>query len=135
MTWRWKCKKKPQPVCVGWAIGPIFAQNGAVTMAALVLKDNQLVKLAVEYVDAKGQAAAAPASPVWAASDDTVLTVKNVSSDGLSAEAWAVGKIGSAQVSVTAGALSAVLDVTVQAGQAVSESIVPGAPEDQPTTA
>lgn len=128
----WWCKRKRKPVRVGWALGPIFTQNGEANMAALVLKDNQLVALAVQYVDAKGQATTAPATPAWAASDDTVVAIKNISSDGLSAEAWAVGKIGAAQVSVTAGPLSAVLDITVQAGDAVTETIVPGTPTNQP---
>jgi hypothetical protein len=103
--------KKHKPVSVGWRIGPWLMQNGGGSnMAALVLKDNQLVKLAVEYLDAKGQVTTAPVLPVWAASDDTILTMKNISSDGLSAE---------------------VLDITVQAGEAVTETIVPGTPVNQ----
>lgn len=105
---------------------------------SLILKDDQKVKLSILPVDAKGNPAAVDGVPVWASSDDGVIAVIP-SADGLSATATAVGKVGTAQVSVTADAdlgdgvsnIAGVLDVTVVAGQAVSVGVTAGTPEAQ----
>lgn len=108
------------------------------TTMSLILKDDQKVKLSILPVDAKGNPAAVDGVPVWASSDDGVIAVIP-SADGLSATATAVGKVGTAQVSVTADAdlgdgvsnIAGVLDVTVVAGQAVSVGVTAGTPEAQ----
>jgi hypothetical protein len=105
----------------------------------LILTDTQQVPLAVAFLNKAGNPAPVDGAPVWSSSDETVLTV-TPAADGLSAVAKATGKLGTAQVSVTADAdrgegvrsISGVLDVTVQPSDAVSASISAGAPEEQP---
>lgn len=103
---------------------------------ALVLTDEQRVSLAVAFVTAAGNPARVDGVPVWASSDETILIVEP-SADGLSAVATTVGPLGTAQVSVHADAdlgegvreVVGVLDIEVQAAEAVSASIAAGTPE------
>ena len=105
----------------------------------LILTDSQQVSLAIQPVDKAGNPA--PVEGVaWTSSDVTVLVV-TAADDGLSAVAASTGKIGTAQVNVTADALigegiaeiTGVLDVEVKAGQAVALNISAGAPGEKPT--
>jgi hypothetical protein len=120
-----------------WAEFPNQPVKELFTMG-FVLIDDQKVALSIAPVDAKGNPAAVDGAPAWASSDETVLTVA-ASADGLSATVTAVGKLGAAQISVTADAdmgagtvpIAGVLDVSVVAGQAVSLSISTGTPEAQ----
>lgn len=103
----------------------------------LVLGDDQKVTLSISPVDAKGNPAAVDGAPAWSSSDDTILAV-TAAPDGMSAVAVA-GKIGDAQISVTADAdmgggtttIAGALDVSVLAGQAVAFTINAGTPEAQ----
>jgi hypothetical protein len=103
---------------------------------AFIMTDVQKVSLAVQPVDAAGNPAALDGAPVWTSTDPAVLTV-TAAPDGLSAEAVAVGPLGTAQVSVSADAdmgagvttITGVLDVQVMASAAVSLGITPGTPE------
>jgi hypothetical protein len=105
----------------------------------LLLTDTQQVDLSVAFLDKAGNPAVVDGAPVWSSSDDTVLTV-TAAADGLSATAVATGKLGQAQVSVTADAdlgagttsISGTLDVTVQAGSAVVANIAAGTPTEKP---
>lgn len=103
----------------------------------LILGDDQKVTLSISPVDAKGNPAAVDGAPAWSSSDDTILAV-TAAPDGMSAVAVA-GKIGDAQISVTADAdmgggtttIAGALDVSVLAGQAVAFTINAGSPEAQ----
>lgn len=105
----------------------------------LILTDTQQVDLTVAFLDKANNPAPVDGVPVWSSSDDTVLTV-TAGADGLSATAVTTGKLGQAQVSVTADAdlgagttsISGVLDVSVQAGAAVVANIAAGTPTEKP---
>jgi hypothetical protein len=106
----------------------------------LILTDSQQVPLTVGFTDKAGNPATVDGAPVWSSSDPTVLTVTADDATGLTATAVATGKLGTAQVNVTADAdlspnvanISNVLDVTVQAGAAVAANISPGTPVEKP---
>ncbi len=104
----------------------------------LTLTDSQKVGLSIQPVDAKGNPAPVDGAPQWAVSDEALLTLQ-VADDGLSAELFAAGPLGNAQVTVSADAdlgagvttIQGILDVTVVGGQAVSLAIAAGTPEEQ----
>jgi hypothetical protein len=101
----------------------------------LVLTDVQKVALAISPVSAAGNPAVVE-SVSWSVSDDTLFTLE-VSEDGLSAELFTTGKLGSGQVNVVADAdlgdgvteVVGALEVSVQASEAVNLSISAGTPE------
>lgn len=103
----------------------------------LLLTDTQKCPLSITPVDSKGNPAEVDGAPEWSVADPALLTI-DVAPDGMSATIAAVGPLGSTQVNVTADAdlgagtepVSGVLDVTVQAGKAVSLGIKAGAPEE-----
>lgn len=105
----------------------------------LTLTDSQQVNLKVAFADKAGNPASVDGAPVWTSSDDTVLTV-TAAADGLSAVAASTGKLGTAQVTVTADAdlgagntpIAGTLDVQVLAGQAVSAVVAADAPTEKP---
>lgn len=107
----------------------------------LILTDVQQVPLAVAFKDAAGNPAAVDGAPVWTSSDPTIVTV-TASADGLSATAVAVGPLGQAQVSAAADAdlgsgvttITGVLDITVQASEAVNALVTAGTPVAKTTT-
>lgn len=102
----------------------------------LILTDSQKATLTIQPVDKAGNPATVE-GVAWTTSDATVLTVA-ASEDGLSAVVSSTGKLGTAQVNVTADALigdgvaeiTGVLDVEVKAGQAVALNIAAGTPEE-----
>ena len=104
----------------------------------LVLTDIQKVALSIQPVSAAGNPAPVDGVPVWSSSDDTVLTVV-AAADGMSAEAVTTGKLGSAQVNVTADAdlgegtksITGVLDIEVKASDAVSLEVSNQPPVDR----
>jgi hypothetical protein len=106
------------------------------------LQDDQGVKVTVNPVDVKGNIAPVEAS-TFSVSDDTILTVIPDPADPLSATITAVGKLGTCQVKWTAdpvigagvGVITALADVEVVAGQAVSANITMGTPFQQPPPA
>lgn len=103
---------------------------------ALILTDLEKVSLSVAFTTAVGNPATVDGVPVWATSDESVLSVV-ASEDGLSAVVTTVGPLGSAQVSVTADAdlgegvkpLVGTLDVTVVGSEAVFAIVAASAPE------
>lgn len=105
---------------------------------ALVLTDIQKVSLSITPTSAAGNPAPVDGAPVWTSSDESVLTV-TASADGLSAEAVTTGKLGVAQVSVSADAdlgegvttITGVLDVEVKASEAVSLAVSAGTPTNK----
>lgn len=102
---------------------------------ALILTDEQKVQLSIQPVTAAGNPAKVDGTPSWSVSDTTILTLE-VAADGLSAWATVTGTLGASQVSVSADAdlgegirsITATLDVTVVAAEAVSLTINAGAP-------
>ena len=105
---------------------------------ALILTDVQKVELSISPTSAAGNPAPVDGAPVWTSSDDTVLTV-TASEDGLSAVAVTTGKLGKAQVNVTADAdmgegvkaITGVLDIEVKVSEAVSLAVTSGTPTDK----
>lgn len=65
--------------------------------------DQMYQGVTLEITDSKGRPAAVEGAPVWASSDETVLTV-TASADGMSADINTVAPGGPARVSVTADA-------------------------------
>ncbi len=104
----------------------------------LVLTDVQKVSLAIAPKSAAGNPAPVDGVPTWSSSDESVL-VLTVSDDGLSAEAETTGKLGTAQVNVSADAdlgdgvktIAGVLDIEVKASEAVTLDISAGTPTDK----
>ncbi len=102
------------------------------------MTNSQQLTATIQPVDKKGQPAPVDGIPVWASSDETIVTVVPAD-DGLSAVVAAVGPLGSAKVSVTAdadlsGAVTAIfgtLDVTITQGQAVGFKITTSDPVEQ----
>ncbi len=101
------------------------------------LRDDQKVSLTIQPIDKKGKPALIDGVPVWASSDETVVTVA-ASPDGLSAVASGVAP-GTGRVVVTADGdlgtgvtdITGTLDFNVTGGGAVSVTITAGTPEDQ----
>lgn len=105
---------------------------------AITITDNQKFKVSIQPVDAKGNPARVDGVPFWAVGDMSILA--NVTADdGMSAEIFALGPLGTTQVTVTADAdlgegikeITGILDVTVIGGEAVALTISTGVPEEQ----
>lgn len=92
----------------------------------ITLTTSQQVKLTVVAKDAAGNFTSVPAAPVWTSNDPAV---KVVPAGEFSALVLAVGQVGSATVTVTAGSLSKAVLVQVVAGEAATLEIVAGEPE------
>ena len=100
-------------------------------------RDDQKVLLTIQPMDAKKKPALLDGVPVWASSDETVVTVV-ADADGLSAVISGVTP-GTARVVVTADAdlgsgvtpLTGAVDVTITAGAAVSLEITSAPPASQ----
>lgn len=77
--------------------------QGTLHMADQTLADNQHVAVTLEADDIAGNPVALSFAtpPAWTSSDPTILTV-TPSADGSSADVAATGKLGTAQVTVTA---------------------------------
>ncbi len=106
-------------------------------VTSMDMRDDQKVTLTIQIVDKKGKPAVVDGVPVWASSDETVVTVV-AAADGMSAVASGVAP-GAARVVVTADAdlgagvtdLTGTLDFNITPGSAATLSITAGAPEDQ----
>jgi hypothetical protein len=107
-------------------------------MANFILTDSQKVELTIAPVTAAGNPAPVDGVPEWGSSDETVLTVEPAA-DGMTCEAITTGKLGSAQVNVSADVemddgvtmLTGTLAIDVLAGQAVSLGVTAGTPEER----
>lgn len=103
--------------------GKLITQGKDTVMSTI--QDAQKVTLVIAAVSKAGNPAALAEKPVWKTTGD-VVTVENISTDGLSADIVATGALGSAVVSFEAnkttdsadGVVSGVFDVTVAAGPA-----------------
>ncbi len=103
------------------------------------LPDTKKVPITVAYVDAAGNPAVVEGAPSWTSSDETIVTIADVSGDGMSAFAVAVGPLGTAQVNVTADAdlgegvtaVIGLLDIEVVASQAVAATVSAGEAVDK----
>jgi len=133
----WDVARKPsttQAIRLGFTTLTITKEGNYM----LLLTVTQKATLTLDPRDAKGNPAALDGAPVWSSSDEGVAVVE-VSTDGLNAVVKAAGLVGTAQINVTADArlneevvpIVGVLDVTVQAGEAVSLGIATGTPEEQ----
>jgi len=104
----------------------------------LVLTDIQQVVLDIKPVTAAGNPAPVDGTPTWDLSDQTLGTL-NVAADGLSATFVTSGKLGSAQINVTADAdmgegvktISGMLEFEVVASEAASLGISAGTPTNK----
>lgn len=126
------------PAAVGFRFD--VTVEGQTTQGAtqITMTNSQQATATIKPVDKKGQPAPVDGVPVWASSDETIITV-TPSTDGMSAVVAAVGPLGAAKVSVTADAdlgpgTSAIfgsLDVTITQGQAVGFTITLGPATEQ----
>ncbi len=128
---------KPLP-----AVGFVFTVNleGQITegVSTFTMTNSQQLTATIQPVDKKGQPAPVDGIPVWASSDETIVTVV-AAADGLSAIVAAVGPLGAAKVSVTADAdlgagvasIFGTLDVSISQGQAVGFKISTSDPVEQ----
>lgn len=104
----------------------------------IIMTNSQQATATITPVDKKGQPASVDGVPVWASSDETIITV-TPAADGMSAVVAAVGPLGTAKVSVSGDAdlgpgvtpIFGTLDVTITQGQAVGFNIVLGTPTEQ----
>lgn len=105
---------------------------------SLRLLDDQRVSLSVQPVDAGGNPALIDGAPEWEVIGATpsILTYQPAD-DGLSCDLETTGLIGTAQVRVSADArigpdvrsISGILDIEVEAGEAVTLNIAAGTPQ------
>ena len=115
--------------------------TGGVQME-LVITDSQQFKVEIQPVDRAGNPGTLASGPVWSASDPTILTVVPAA-DGMSAVVSAMGKLGAAQVNVTAdgnptpgvNTITGTVDVQVVGGKAVSLHFTVGTAMEIPPTA
>jgi len=115
--------------------------TGGVRMA-LVITDSQQFKLEIQALDKAGNPGTLACVPVWSASDPTIVTVVPAA-DGMSAVVAATGKLGTAQVNVTAqgdptpeaSAITGTVAVQVVGGKVVSLQFTAGTATEIPPTA
>ena len=105
----------------------------------LVITDSQEFRLEIQPVDRAGNPGTLAGEPVWSVSDPTILTMVPAD-DGMSAVVSATGKLGVAQVSVTAdgdptpgvNTVTGTVDVQVVGGKAVAFHFTAGAATEIP---
>lgn len=98
----------------------------------------QKVTLTLTAVDKKGKPAVLDGVPEWLSSNTDIVTVA-AAADGMSAEATAVGALGTCNVSVTADSklgdevnpIIGSLEITITPGEATQITITAGAPGEQ----
>jgi hypothetical protein len=112
-------------------------QEGLREMASnFILLDDQVVTALVSYVDDEGNPAVAPAgvTPAWSSVDPDCTLALAPSTEGSSCVIKATGKLTvtqAAQVTVTAGMLSGIVQIQVNASAAASVAIGLGTPAHQ----
>ncbi len=102
----------------------------------MIITDTQKVNLTVSFQDAAGNPARVDGTPTWASSDESIVTL-DVAADGMSAFAVSAGPLGMSQVAATADAdlgggvtpITGVIDIEVQASDAVVALVAAGSPE------
>ena len=108
----------------------------------LVITDSQQFKVEIQAMDKTGNPGTLAGVPAWSSSDPAIVTVAPAA-DGLSAIVSATGKLGAAQVVVTAdgdqasGAttITNTIHVQVIGGKAVSLHFTVGTATEIPPTA
>ena len=108
----------------------------------LVITDTQQFEVQIQPMDKVGNPGTLARGPVWSASDPTILSVVPAA-DGMSAVVSAVGKMGVAQVNVTAAGdstpgvntITGTVDVQVVGGKAVSLHFAVGTATEIPPAA
>ena len=103
----------------------------------LILTDSQKVVLSIKPVTKAGNPAPIDGLPVWSLGCEDHLKLE-LSEDGLSVTASALGKLGVCQVNVKVDAdlgegveeITGTVDIEVKAGKAVNVGIEAGAPEE-----
>ena len=106
---------------------------------AVVIGDDQQVRLSINPLDRAGNPARVDGAPSWVSSNESIVSIQP-EANGLVALAVAVNQIGVAQITVTADAdlgsgvlnLSETATISVVGGQAVSLGMSAGAPEPRP---
>jgi hypothetical protein len=103
---------------------------------ALILTDEQKVKLTAGFFTKAGNVAQVDGAPVWTSSDPTIVAVV-ADAGGFSAYAITSGPLGTVQVSVTADAdlgegvrsVTGIIDIEVRPAEAVTAGIAAAVPE------
>ncbi len=129
------CIRRKPARTLTFTLGPVtgpasFTPLKEPTMADIlfVLTDVQKVAASLSFKDAAGNAAEVSGTPTWTTSDPSILTV-TPAADGLSAEIAAVGPLGTAQISVTDGNLTAIQAIQVTGSAATQIGFNLGTPE------
>ena len=99
----------------------------------------QKATLTLTAVDAKGKPAVLDGAPEWLSGNTDLLQIQNISSDGMSAEAVAMGALGEGKITVTADAklgpdvkpIIGSLDFRITPGEATQITVTAGAPVEQ----
>lgn len=124
------------------AVGFVFTVDleGQITEGAtnINMTNSQKATATITPVDKPGNPAPIDGVPIWASSDETIVTVEPAA-DGLSAVVKAVGPLGTAKVSVTGDAdlsgevkpIFGTLDVEITQGMAVGFKVTLGPAEEQ----
>ncbi len=104
------------------------------TPMATTLKDTEHVSVTLTEKDAAGNPVPfdLPTPPVWTSSDDTIVTV-SLNADGSIADVATTGKLGDAQITVSATladgrTITGIGNVTVVAGDATTFELTFGTP-------
>lgn len=102
-----------------------------------IMTDIQHVAVTLEADDAAGNPVpfVFPTAPVWASSDETILTV-SPNEDGSIADVATMGKLGTAQIHVTGisadnKTLTGILDINVVTSAATTFKLNPGVAADK----
>jgi hypothetical protein len=141
--WWWICRYgaevRYKPGKLKFAYGPVADSNRAVEEEnpMLILTDSQKVTLSIKPVSKAGNPAPIDGLPVWSLSCEDHLKLE-LSEDGMSVTATALGKLGVCQVNVKVDAdlgdgveeIFGSVDIEVKAGKAVNLGIDAGAPEE-----
>lgn len=137
----------PEPEPEAGASATVTVKVGGFTVKSeglhvmYTLPDNMQVNVQVTFVDAKGHPATIDGPVVWKTSDENILTVSVMATDGSEANLMPGTNLGTAQITATADAdlgegvrpVICVLDVDVVGGEAVTGTITPvGSPEPIP---
>jgi uncharacterized protein YjdB len=93
------------------------------------MKAGQEVDLSVAFQDASGGTTPAPGPVTWTSSDDKIATVEADSGDDTKAVALAIAD-GTATITAASDNIDGTIDITVEAGEAVTATITAGTPHD-----
>lgn len=106
---------------------------------ALQMTDSQQVEVTAAFLDKRGNPAPVDGAPVWMTDNPNVIAL-TPSADGKACTVVAVGPLGTAKVTMTADAdlgegktdILGTLDFEIVSGAAVTVTLTPGVPTEQP---